>query len=172
MDDVVILTGFMGSGKSATGRLLAAELGWDFLDLDEEVERVTGKSVARIFAEDGEPRFRDLEAEALERALRRTRLVVAAGGGMLLREDNRRRLSDRLVVNLDAPPEECVRRVRGSATERPLLAGPDPEAAARRLWEQRRALHEAVPRRVDTRGKSPRQVAREIAERFLKDRSA
>lgn len=163
----MILTGFMGTGKSASGRLLAEELGWDFLDLDEEVERAAGKSVARIFAEDGEPRFRDLEAEALAQALARTRVVVASGGGVLLREESRRRLAGRLVVNLDAPPEECVRRVRASSVERPLLAGREPEADARRLWEERRPLYEAVPRRVDTAGKSPREVAHEVRKRFL-----
>ncbi len=164
----MILTGFMGTGKSASGRVLAAGLGWDFLDLDEEVERAAGKTVARIFADDGEPRFRDLEAEALARALTRPRVVVATGGGVLLREENRRLLSGRLVVNLDASPEECLRRVRGSAAERPLLSGSEPEAAAGRLWEERRVLYDAVPRRVDTHGKSPREVAGEIVERFLR----
>jgi len=167
VDEVLILTGFMGVGKSATGRLLAEDLGWEFLDVDEEVEKVAGKVVARIFREEGEARFRDLEAEALAGALDRTRVVVATGGGVLLREGNRRLLAGRLVVNLEAPPEECVRRVRGSAAERPLLSGPRPEAAARRLWEERQALYCAVPRRVETEGKSPGEVAREIRRRFL-----
>ncbi|MEW6488955.1 MAG: shikimate kinase [Thermodesulfobacteriota bacterium] len=172
MDDVVILTGFMGTGKSATGRLLARELGWDFLDLDEEVERAAGKSVARVFAEEGEARFREREAQALCRALTRTRLVIATGGGVLGREENRRSLAGRIVVNLDASAEECLRRVRRSPVERPLLSGPDPEAAARRLWEERRPLYAAVPRRVDTTGKTPGEVAREIRERFLGEGAA
>jgi shikimate kinase len=167
VDDLLILTGFMGTGKSATGRVLAALLGWEFLDLDEEVERAAGKPVSRIFAEEGEARFRDLEAAALARALTRPRVVLATGGGVLLREENRRRLSGRLVVNLEAGPEECLRRVRASTTVRPLLAGPDPEAESRRLWEARRELYDAVPRRVDTQGKTPDEVAREIHQRFL-----
>jgi shikimate kinase len=172
LDDVVILTGFMGTGKSATGRLLARELGWNFLDLDEEVERAAGKSVARIFAEEGEARFRERETQALARALTRNRVVIATGGGVLGREENRRSLAGRIVVNLDATPEECLRRVRGSPLERPLLAGPDPRAAAQRLWEERRPLYEAIPRHVDTTGKSPREVAREIRKRFLEEGSA
>lgn len=163
----MILTGFMGTGKTAAGRLLAEQLGWEFLDLDEDVEEVAGRSVARIFREEGESRFRDLEAEALARALQRTRIVIATGGGVLLREENRRRLAGRLVVNLEASPEECVRRVRGSATERPLLSGSSPEAAARGLWEERQTLYGAVPRRVDTEGKSAAEVAGEIRRRYL-----
>lgn len=172
MDDVLILTGFMGTGKSAAGRLLAEELGWDFLDLDEEVERAAGKSVARIFAEEGEVRFREREAEALSLALTRTRLVIATGGGVLGRAENRRILAGRTVVNLGASVQECLRRVRGSPVERPLLSGPDPQAAARRLWEERRPLYAAVPLQVDTTGKSPREVAREIRERFLGEGTA
>lgn len=168
----MILTGFMGTGKTATGRLLAQELEWDFLDLDEEVERAAGKGVARIFAEEGEARFREREAQELSRALTRTRVVIATGGGVLGREENRCSLAGRIVVNLDASPEECLRRVRGSPVERPLLAGPDPETAARLLWKERRPQYDAVPRQVDTTGKSPREVAREIRERFLGGRAA
>lgn len=167
MDDVLILTGFMGVGKSATGRILAQELGWAFADLDREVEEEAGRSVPRIFAEDGEARFRELEAESLARVLGRRRVVVATGGGVLLREENRRRLRGYLVVNLDAPAAECLRRVRSSGDPRPLLSGPDPEGAARALYEARSPAYRSVERQVDTVGKSPRQVAREIRERFL-----
>jgi shikimate kinase len=165
--DILVLTGFMGVGKTATGRALAEMRGWDFVDLDEAVEAAAGKSVERIFAEDGEARFRELESRELRRVLGRARLVVAAGGGLLLREANRELLRDALVVNLDAPLEECLRRVRTSATTRPLLAGPDPERRARELYEARRGLYEAVSHRVDTAGKTPREVAREIAETVL-----
>ncbi len=163
----MILTGFMGVGKSATGKALARILGWDFVDLDEEIERAAEKSVAQVFEEEGEERFRDLESEALKAALGRRRVVVATGGGVLLREDNRRRLEGRMVVNLDAPVGVCVDRVRRSSTRRPLLEAADPGGAARELWSARRTLYEGVVRRVDTQGKSPEEVAREIRDRFL-----
>jgi shikimate kinase len=167
LDPVVILTGFMGVGKSATGRALARTLGWDFVDLDEEIERTAEKSVAQIFEEEGEERFRDLESAALKTSLGRRRVVVATGGGVLLRAGNRELLAGRLVVNLDAPVAVCVERVRGSSTRRPLLESADPEGAARDLWTARSALYGAVVRQVDTQGKSPEAVAREIRERFL-----
>lgn len=167
MGERVILTGFMGVGKTASGRHLAELLGWRFVDLDEEVERAAGRSVAEIFADEGEARFRERETKALERVLRRRRVVVATGGGVLLKEENRRRLSGHLVVNLSASPTECLRRVRGSATERPLLAGDDPEGRARSLLAAREPLYRAVPRQVDTEGKSAAAVAREIWDRFL-----
>ena len=77
----VVLTGFMGAGKSTVGRLLAARLGWEFLDLDAMIERKAGKAVPEIFAEFGEPHFRRLESVALAVALGRSQVVLALGGG-------------------------------------------------------------------------------------------
>ncbi|GAB4267258.1 MAG: shikimate kinase [Deferrisomatales bacterium] len=163
----MILTGFMGVGKSATGAALAKLLGWSFVDLDREIEQQAGKPIPRIFAEEGEAGFRDRESEALARVLGRARTVVATGGGVLLRARNRKLLAGRIVVNLEAPPEACVERLAASPEERPLLAGADPLEEARRLYAARKPLYDAVERRVDTRGKSPEEVAREIARRFL-----
>lgn len=163
----MILTGFMGVGKSATGRALARLLRWDFVDLDEEIEAAAGKPVERIFEEDGEQRFRDLESAALLAAVTKRDVVVATGGGVLLRSENRQLLEGRLVINLDAPVAVCVERVRQSSARRPLLEGSDPEGAARGLWSARSGLYGAVARRVDTQGKTPEEVAREIRERFL-----
>jgi shikimate kinase len=163
VDDVLILTGFMGAGKSATGRALADLLRWDFVDLDDEIEAAAGKSISALFAEDGEPHFRKLEGDVLARVLRRPRVVVATGGGVVVGEENRRLLEGRCVYYLHASPAECVRRLHASATPRPLLAGPDPEAAAARIYEERRGFYEAVGRRVETEGKTPEEVAREIA---------
>jgi shikimate kinase len=172
VDAPIVLTGFMGVGKSATGRSLARLLGWEFLDLDEAIEAEAGKSVARIFAEDGERHFRKLEHEVLNRVLRRSRIVVAAGGGVLVREENRVLLKGQRVVNLEASPGECLRRMEGSGTARPLLAGGDAERLAHELYESRRAFYAAVPLRVDTQGKSPEEVAREIVQRLEAEEEA
>ncbi|MBI5017420.1 MAG: shikimate kinase [Deltaproteobacteria bacterium] len=163
MDEALILTGFMGAGKTATGRALSDLLGWDFVDLDEEVEAAAGKSIPAIFAEDGEARFRDLESEALAGVLVRRRTVVATGGGVLVRGENRKLLEGRRVYYLHVSPGECLRRLRASPVSRPLLAGPDPEAAATRIYQGRRALYESVGRRVETEGRTPEEVAAGIA---------
>ncbi len=156
----------MGAGKSAVGRELARRLGWRFVDLDREIEALAGKPVPRIFAEDGESRFRALETEALRRALGGERRVVATGGGVLLREENRKLLARHLTVNLLAPVEECVARVAESGEARPLLEGPDPLDAARRLWREREHLYRSVPRQVETAGRGPDSVAEEILRRY------
>lgn len=165
MGRLLILTGFMGVGKSATGRALARRLDWRFVDLDEVVEGVAGKSVAQIFAEDGEEHFRGLEAAALARVLDLDRAVIATGGGVLGREENRKRLAGRLVVHLHAPLAECLRRARGSGTARPLLAAGD--EAVERLYEARRPGYREMGYEVETLGKGPEAVAEEIAARFL-----
>ncbi len=166
MGRVLILTGFPGVGKSAVGRALARRLGWGFLDLDEAVEAAAGRPIPRIFSEEGEEAFRDMETRALEQALRAERLVVAAGGGVLVRRRNRELLEGCIVVNLGAPLPVCLERLRRSPAERPLLQGEDPEGAAARLYEARAPLYRAVPRQVDTRGRSPDEVAEEILRRF------
>ncbi len=167
MGRVLILTGFMGAGKSAVGQVVARRLGWSFVDLDDAVEAAAGKPVHRIFVEDGEGRFRDLETRALGEAVALDRAVVATGGGVLGRPDNRRLLAGRLVVNLRADPAACVRRVAGSGRRRPLLETGDPARAARTLYAERRPLYDGVPRQVDTDGRTPEAVADEIVRRFL-----
>lgn len=172
MDDTLILTGFMGAGKTAVGRLLAAQLDWDFVDLDEEIETADGRSIPSIFAQEGEAHFRSLESDVLARVLQRHRTVVATGGGAIMREANRRLLEGRQVYYLHATAAECIRRLRTSSTPRPLLSGPDPEAAAARIYEARSALYDSVGRRIDTEAKTPEEVAREIVHDLRGERAA
>ena len=118
----VILTGFMATGKTEVGRRLARRLGRPFVDVDGLVEAATGKSVADIFASEGEARFRELERVAVDDACRVSEAVIATGGGTLLDAENRRRLAAAgPIVCLAAPPEEILRRV-GDPASRPLLA--------------------------------------------------
>jgi shikimate kinase len=131
----IVLTGFMGAGKSTVGRRLAAELGWDFVDLDTLIEQRTGLTVPQIFAEQGEAAFRRLESVALAVALGRKNIVLALGGGTPEGLTNRLLLEQTpgtLTVYLHAPLEvltaRCFAQVDG--TERPVLAQAD-EVAAR-----------------------------------------
>ena len=137
-DDVrrIVLTGFMGAGKTTVGRQLAAELGWEFLDLDTLIEQRTGKTVPAIFAEDGEAAFRRIESITLAIALGRKNVVLALGGGTpelitnrLLLEQTPGTLTVYLHAPLDVLTARCLLQEGGA--ERPVLT--NPEEAARRF---------------------------------------
>jgi len=155
----VVLIGFMGTGKTAVGRALAARLGLAFVDTDAVVEERAGRPVARIFAEDGEERFRRLESEAVASAGDREGAVIATGGGVVLRPENMARLRRRgMVVALRAAPEAIVARV-GAGADRPLL-GDHPEERVRRLLEERGPLYQDADLVVDTSNLSADEIAR------------
>jgi len=132
----IVLTGFMGAGKTTVGRQLAAELGWEFLDLDTLIEQRTGKTVPAIFAEDGEAAFRRIESITLAIALGRKGVVLALGGGTpelitnrLLLEQTPGTLTVYLHAPLDVLTARCLLQEGGA--ERPVLT--NPEEAARRF---------------------------------------
>src|SRR5260221_10994223 len=111
----IVLTGFMGTGKSVVGRRLATRLGRELLDTDTLIERDAGRPVREIFAADGEPHFRELERAAVAEACAAGDVVVATGGGTLIDERNFQALaSGGLLVCLTASPRTIARRVRGS----------------------------------------------------------
>jgi shikimate kinase len=144
----IFLVGMMGAGKSTIGRLAANRLGWEWVDVDDEVVRETGASVADLFARGGEAHFRREESRVLEALLARPGpLVVSVGGGAVLDEGNRRAMQGAgTVVWLRARPDTLARRV-GDGRGRPLLAGAGsdgPDEALRRLDDTRRPLYEAV----------------------------
>jgi len=156
----LLLVGMMGSGKSSVGRLLAARLGFAFIDTDQCVEAAAGRSVARVFAEDGEARFRELERQVLA-GLPDQRAVVALGGGAVVAAENRALLRGKgTLVWLDAQPETLARRV-GDGAGRPLLAGLDPAARIERLRDlalQRETAYRQAGLRVSTDQRTPAQV--------------
>ncbi len=166
----MILVGLPGSGKTTVGRLVAAALGADFVDLDEVIERRAGKSVPRIFAEDGEPAFRALEAEVGGEVLRAAPAVVAPGGGFFA-GDRTRELARAagLVVYLETEPAEAARRLGGPAG-RPLLEGGDPVRRMALLLEARGALYRESECAVSTTGASAEEVARRVVS-LARDRA-
>jgi shikimate kinase len=164
-DAPIFLVGFMASGKTTVGRLLAGRLGWAFADLDDMVVAAAGKTVAEVFAAEGEAGFRRRESDAVREAAARGRTIVATGGGAACREENLTlMLAAGRVVALSVSPEEAVRRA-GGASGRPLLDGKaDPVAAARELLEAREAFYERAHRRVETDGRSPDAVTDLVRE--------
>ncbi|MDR0993225.1 MAG: shikimate kinase [Verrucomicrobiota bacterium] len=147
----LVLLGFMGTGKSAAGRKLAALTCAPLLDMDAEVERRAGKSIARIFEEDGEAVFRRMEAElAAEWGAQKAGAIIVCGGGVVLNEENLRQLSRHgKLVCLTARPEVIIRRVAGH-DERPLLQGGRLEQQVATLLEERKEAYERIPIQVDT----------------------
>lgn len=142
----IVLIGFMGAGKSTIGALLARSLGWRFVDSDHAIENRTGRTIAQIFAEDGEAAFRALEAEAIRDHARSDNLVLALGGGAIENDLTREMLAGLLetrIVFLDAPLEVMVARclAQPGATERPVLADRERllERFSNRLPHYRRA---------------------------------
>ncbi len=163
----LVLIGYRATGKTTLARRLAQRLGWDWVDADVEIEQRAGKSIARIFAEQGEPAFRDLEAEVIADLCGRPGLVVAAGGGAPLREENRRAMRESgQVVWLTATPETILSRMTGDATtvdRRPGLTDRPPLEEIVQLLGRREPIYrESAHLIVDTEGKSPEQLADEI----------
>lgn len=157
----LFLVGFMGAGKTTVGRLLAQRLGWRFVDLDEELERRQGRSIARIFADYGEPYFRQAEQELLEETLAVAEpAVVALGGGTFAQPANwaRIRADGGVTVWLECPLPELRRRCRG-LPNRPLFRD---AASFRRLYEQRLPYYEKADFRVDADRSDPAAVVEEI----------
>jgi shikimate kinase len=163
----IVLIGYRATGKTTLARVLAQRLGWEWVDADVEIERRAGKSIARIFAEDGEPAFRDLESKVIVDLCRRKQLVLAAGGGAPVRARNRRAMRGcSRVVWLTAAPETILARMMGDATtadRRPNLTDKDPLAEIVDLLARREAVYrESAHLTVDTEGKTPEQLADEI----------
>jgi shikimate kinase len=162
MKTSIALIGFMGTGKSAVGRLLADELGKTFIDLDTEIELTAGKPVAAIFREDGEAHFRELEAQAAAGNAGRKNVVIACGGGIVLNNDNIFELKQEcVIVCLLATLPDILKRTAGR--NRPLLNVMDREEEIRQLLASRRPLYEkAADITIDTAGIDAPGVVKKI----------
>jgi shikimate kinase len=153
----------MGSGKSSVAALLAEMTGSPFVDLDEVVVKEAGKTIHRIFKEDGEAAFRDWESLCLEKALTSKRtVVIATGGGAVISAYNREIMKNfGVVINLMVSLPQVLKRLQG-AQDRPLFSDQNPEEGARRLMMQREPFYAEADIRIDTDGKSVEDVAAEI----------
>ncbi|MDX3243288.1 shikimate kinase [Streptomyces sp. ME18-1-4] len=154
---LVVLVGPMGVGKSTVGQLLAERLGAGYRDTDDDIVAEQGRSIAEIFAGEGEPVFRAIEKQAVRRALAEHDGVLALGGGAILDADTRALLAGGRVVHLSVGVEEALRRT-GRDTLRPLLAA-DPRKQWLDLMKTRRHLYETVAAAVvATDGRTPEEV--------------
>ncbi|MDE2663172.1 MAG: AAA family ATPase [Gemmatimonadota bacterium] len=162
------LVGLSGSGKSTMGPILARRLGYRFVDLDREIEARAGESISRVFRRRGEGEFRRLEAAAAARVAREKDVVVATGGGWMARRDIDRSSDGRVRVWLRVRPETAIHRLSQEGAEvRPLLAGPDPEAALAALLAAREAAYAEAEVVLETDGREPEDVV-EVALRSLR----
>lgn len=170
----LLLGGSMATGKSTVARLLAGHVGRPLVDLDERIERRLGKSIADVFRTEGEPAFRKVEREELERTLDDARArgdgpIVALGGGALLPRDLRlRALDEAIVVTLEASPGEIARRA-ATSPGRPLLDGDSLERRATELLAQRAPAYAEAHARIPTDGKTPESVANTALEVWRRD---
>ncbi len=143
----VFLIGMMGAGKTTVGQLLAQQLGYAFVDTDVVIEKVAGKTINEIFAEDGEEDFREIEARVLSELAAHTRLTIATGGGIVTRRFNWSYLHQGLIVWLDAPVDVLINRLQNDTT-RPLLQKANPAQALQKLLDQRRSLYAEADLRI------------------------
>jgi shikimate kinase len=166
MDRNLILVGFMGTGKSTVGRLLARALGFRFSDTDAEIEADAGHPIPEIFAAEGEAGFRDREQAVLRRVLASSGQVVSTGGGIVLRPENRDAIRrGGTCVWLSARPETIWSRV-SAESHRPLLHTPDPQATIRRMLADREDLYrETAGMECPTDDRAPGDIARIILDR-------
>ena len=160
------LIGFMGTGKSSVGRFAAAQLQYDFVDTDELIERRAGKSITRIFSEDGEPAFRELERQLVAEMVDWRKKVISTGGGLATNDANLASVKQHaLIVCLWASPEAIYERVKHQ-THRPLLQGPDPLGKIRELLEQRTRFYKQADVLVHTGTRSVREVTQQVLHQF------
>jgi shikimate kinase len=161
-----VLIGLPGSGKSTIGRRLAKALDVSLLDTDAAIEETTGRTIADIFATDGEPEFRRIEEDVIRSALQSHDGVLSLGGGAVTTQGVRDALSGHMVIYLEISAAEGVRRTGGS-TVRPLLAGGDRGEKFRKLMAERVPLYRQVATmRINTNRRNPGAVVRHVVERL------
>jgi shikimate kinase/3-dehydroquinate synthase len=157
----VVLTGFMGTGKTTVGQLVARLLEREFVDMDAVIEARQGQPISTIFAQHGQATFRQTESALCAELGRRDGLVVAAGGGALVNPLNREQFAQALVVCLDATTDAILARL-GDVSSRPLLAGDNPYERIQALLDARRKAYAQIAHHADTTNKTIEQVAEEV----------
>lgn len=163
----ILLTGMMGSGKSVLGKALAQRLNLPFIDADAEIEKQEGTSIAAIFAEHGEERFRRIEENVLRKLLAGEVAVIAAGGGAIINKNTRKLFREKaLTIWLKAPATTLFERTKkdhGGDTARPLLKNGDPVATLARLLGERERFYAEAAIHLDTSARPLAETVEELA---------
>ncbi len=172
MLDRLFLIGPMGAGKTSLGKLVAASLGYQFVDSDRVIEELTGVDIPTIFYYEGEPGFRRREEQVIDHLTRHPRIVLATGGGAILSPFNRKCLAARgCVVYLEVSVEQQLKRTARDSS-RPLLQVDDPGKKLRQLARERTPLYEALADiRIDTNQGNIHGIKRKILAEFEQQRS-
>lgn len=162
----IALIGFMGTGKTSVGRLVADMLRFDFIDTDELIQTGTGRSITDIFNKDGEATFRTLESQTVGELAGRANTVISTGGGLPVNPKNLASLkAHALVVCLWSSPEKIWERVRHQG-HRPLLHDKDPQAKIRELLAAREPFYKQADVLLNTELRSVREVAQQVIHQF------
>ncbi|HEY5296899.1 MAG TPA: shikimate kinase [Verrucomicrobiae bacterium] len=160
------LIGFMGTGKTSVGRLVAEQLRFDYLDTDEMIQAATGKTISEIFKTEGEENFRAREEKVVAEISARTKTVIATGGGLPANPKNLASLKTHaLVICLWASPEKIWERVRHQS-HRPLLHNPDPQKKIRELLDAREPFYKQADVLMNTDIRALREVAQQVVHHF------
>jgi shikimate kinase len=160
------LIGFMGTGKTSVGKLVAEQLHYEFLDTDEMIQAHTGRLIADIFAQDGEPAFRALERQMMTELATRQRTVISTGGGLPAQPGNLAQLKTHsLVICLWSSPEKVWERVHHQ-THRPLLHGEDPQKKIRELLAVREPFYKQADVLINTDIRGLREVSQQVILQF------
>jgi len=162
----IVLTGFMGAGKTAVGKELAHILGMKLIDVDTEIEKAEQITINEIFSQFGEPRFREIETGMIKQIASGKKLIISTGGGAVLRQENIDILrADGIIVCLMASPETILKRT-STSDDRPLLKVENPLEKINELLAFRKPFYEKANIMIDTEQKTPLQIAEEIIEKI------
>ncbi len=162
----IVLTGFMGTGKTAVGRELARILSMKLVDVDTEIEESEQTTINEIFGQFGEPGFREIETAMIKKIAAGMNLIISTGGGAVLKQENMDILRENgVIVCLTASPETILRRT-GTSNDRPLLQVENPLDKINQLLNFRRPFYEKADIMIDTENKTPLRIAEEIIEKI------
>jgi shikimate kinase len=160
------LIGFMGTGKSSVGRVVAGQLHFHFVDTDELIESRVGRPISEVFAQQGEGAFREMERAAVAELARQRKMVISTGGGLIANPENLASLKQHaLLICLWASPETIWERVRDQ-THRPLLRVADPQSNIRRLFAEREPFYRQADVLLNTEMRSIKEVAQHALLQF------
>jgi len=164
----IFLIGMMGSGKSSTGPVLAEILKYKYVDLDVLIEKLTKKTIDKVFSEEGEEYFRDLETQCLQEIIKLPSVVVSTGGGVVLKKENWGILRQGIIVWLDINKEIALNRLNSKDNIRPLLKG-NIDVKYEEIFETRKDIYAQADLRVEINNEGVKNVAEKILNTLHKE---